>query len=133
MKIREGFVSNSSSSSFVLAVGRVKDKDALDVFLEGVNIDYMTYEQAKKCKGFRVNGCGKEILTLDTYTGAFVGIQLEPDSLYFTVYESRELMEDEDGTIWNDDYTDGQMKIFALKDQTFVDFVDTVEDYGRNG
>lgn len=38
MKIRNGFVSNSSSSSFVLGYGKVVDRDALNKYLKENNL-----------------------------------------------------------------------------------------------
>jgi hypothetical protein len=33
MKVRNGFVSNSSSSSFMIGVGHIVDKDAFDKYI----------------------------------------------------------------------------------------------------
>ncbi len=44
MKIRNGFVSNSSSSSFILAIGKVTDREKLEKFLEKHNINKYNWQ-----------------------------------------------------------------------------------------
>lgn len=132
MKIRQGFVSNSSSSSFVLAVGKVLDRAAFEEYMKGTDTSLFTSEQAEKVNGWTYS-YRSGYLCLEGFTGASARVKIEPESLYFTVYESRDLMEDEDGTVWDDDYTDEQLKVFDLSKQTFVSDVDITEDYGRNG
>ena len=44
MKIRNGFVSNSSSSSFIINIGVVEDKEKFQKFLDKHNVKHDSYE-----------------------------------------------------------------------------------------
>lgn len=132
MKIRTGFVSNSSSSSFVLAVGKVLDRPAFEEYMKGIDLGLYTSVEAEQIKDWSTYNSNGYFCT-EGFTGASARVKIEPDSLYFCTYESRDLMEDIDGTVWDDDYTVAQQKIFALPNMPFVEKVDVAEGYGRNG
>ena len=53
MKTRNGFVSNSSSSSFIIAIGKVIDKEKLLSFLKNNNISSYEYNICKKTDIFK--------------------------------------------------------------------------------
>jgi len=49
MKVRNGFVSNSSSSSFIIGYGVINDMDAFKGYCKKNNIIYTEYEDDKYC------------------------------------------------------------------------------------
>lgn len=87
MKIRNGFVSNSSSSSFIIAIAEITD---LPTFLESMkdvkfdyHYNYGTFEELLE-KGMGVNGEENE-LCVESFTSATTTMVMEPGKKYFVV------------------------------------------------
>lgn len=112
-KKRMGFVSNSSSSSFIVTIAVVRDEEKLKKFEEkiGAKLDRYNYEEI--CENYG--------------NGDFFGYLTKPseeykDEMFIHEYGREDLYEDEDGYV---DY-DVDIDIFSEKDQQL--FSATLED-----
>lgn len=84
MKIRQGFVSNSSASSFIIAIGKIIDREKFDKFIETIDMRVIS--------GFKITSVGEiaddggymgkisrdgKNIKLEAFTGAEVSMSKE--------------------------------------------------------
>ena len=130
MKIRTGFVSNSSSSSFVAFMGIVEDEEKFKEFETKNNVKYerFTYEQV--CK--EIKHCG------DFYDYLSKPNKEYENSTFVFVAENGHPEEPEDGEyddleIDFDEFSDELNCILGVQISDGVKEIETCEYTGRNG
>lgn len=143
MKLRKGFISNSSSSSFMIGVGKVNDLDKLKKELAKIKkVDYKLI-QLKDIKNSYDVHVGKSTISVESFTGDSVNLKnLSPEDwiLYFSEFGPHD-----DSDFWNEEYGEydydidltfepNQEKIRELiTNKKFFDDFDITIGAGRNG
>lgn len=145
MKIRSGFVSNSSSSSYIIGVGRVADETALVEYCNKNHIDYKIVT-TKEILEFKFNWSYiKRVINEMTYlvNNAFDGnevmLEIDPNinEKFVSINHSEEMEESEDGET-NYDIDSGYFNktgqaIFDIASCSFVKNWEVSYGAGRNG
>lgn len=140
MKIRTGFVSNSSSSSYVIGVARVTDEEKLKAFIEEHKLQYdaniYTTEEAINAGGWSppTTKIGdKTYFCCEAFDCNEVRIEIDPEKneKFVSFYHCDDIMEDEDGPVEPDVIEDGG--IYSLTEEHGVTDIKVSEGYGRNG
>ena len=138
MKVRSGFVSNSSSSSYVICVAKVTDEEKLRAFCEMHNLDCEVYttEEALNYDGWNrktTKRGDKTYFYNESFDGNEVSIEMDTEAneklVSLSYYE--DIMEDEDGPVEPDFIEDGG--IYSLKEENGVTDINVTQGYGRNG
>lgn len=106
MKLRYGFVSNSSSSSYVICVAKVIDEEKLNKFLEQYSLDAKIYttQEIINYKGWNrpVMKCGDDLyFQCESFNGDTVSIKMDSnkDEKYVSIYYGQDIDEDEYGPV----------------------------------
>lgn len=135
MKLRYGFVSNSSSSSYVICVAKVIDEEKLNKFLNQYSLDAEIYntQEAINYKG-PVRKCGDDLyFQCESFNGDTVSIKMDlsKDEKYVSIYYGQDIDEDENGPVEPAVIEDGG--IYSLSQEHGVIDIHTSEGFGRNG
>ena len=141
MKLRIGFVSNSSSSSYVIAVGRVTNQKKLEQVCQEfkLNPEFYTTEEILKDEGWNspLSKTGDNLyFKEEAFDGNQIRIPIDPskDELFVRFSDCDDCDENDWGeTLEPDDYD--FTKIWDLKEEHgIIDIEATCGcGYGRNG
>ncbi len=140
MKLRYGFVSNSSSSSYVICVAKVIDEEKLNKFLEQYSLDAKIYttQEIINYKGWNrlglVRKCGNDLyFQCESFNGDTVSIKMDStkDEKFVSIYYGQDIDEDENGPVEPAVIEDGG--IYSLSQEHGVIDIHTSEGFGRNG
>lgn len=93
MKIRKGFVTNSSSSSFIICFARVANKEKAQKIIDQFNLDVLDVAGVNGEKMWDgelgANWCGAVIYGVDNI------LEEHPDGEYIVIMDSNEAYENE--------------------------------------
>lgn len=145
MKVRQGFVSNSSSSSFIIGVGKVIDEDKITSYCKenGIDFEIMTVKEILEYKGWssvKRERQNKTFFVNKSFDGSDVSCEIDVNALdekYISVDYCQDIDESEDGdTNYNvdpDDFGETGSAIFGIGEQNGVTKFDSAYGAGRNG
>lgn len=131
MRIRAGFVTNSSSSSFIICFARIADKEKAQKIIDKYELDVFDCDGVNKEK----NWCGE--LGAD-YAGAVIWnvddiLNEHPNDKFIIIEDRNEAYEDEDGYVEYDyDFSMNDAIDAIIKDNGF-DNIEIAEGEGRDG
>ena len=134
MKVRIGFVSNSSSSSYIIAVGKIINEKLAIEYLDKYGIDYDIRTVSE------LLNYGNKYMTRAAFDGNEVSIKIDankPDDKYISIRHSEDMEESEDGDTNYDidsDYFDktGQA-IFMINEECGISNFESTYGAGRDG
>jgi len=93
MKTRNGFVSNSSSSSFIIAVGKVIDKEKVESFLDSCDMKDSYFISIEKLSGMTTlaypTNINDERIVIESFEGSSVELDrslLKEDDEVLVIY-----------------------------------------------
>lgn len=125
MKIRKGFVSNSSSSSFIVGIAEICDRTKFDAYIEKHQIDlngydqYIVTEDCDESEHWDVVKCD-DLITVNSFEVSVSTEVKKPDSQFFVVNISND---EGDSNFWNERYGEMEYDIdidYFSKDQRKV-------------
>ena len=134
MKVRSSFVSNSSSSSYVIGVARVTDEEKLEKFCRenGLDEEVYTTKEALEAKGWskptRTYG-DKTYFSCEAFNGDEVSVLMdtEKDEKFVTISDCQSIEEDENGPVDPGGYDSA---ILDLKEEHGVTNIEVSCGYG---
>lgn len=103
MKTRHGFVSNSSSSSFIVGIAEILDKAKFDEYIKEQNIElddwnqYIVTEDSEHCDIEKRN----DRLVVESFETSVSAELKKPGTIFFVTNISND---EGDGPFWNDRY-----------------------------
>jgi hypothetical protein len=145
VKLRNGFVSNSSSSSYIIGVGKLVNEE---LFIKYCNENHIGYDimTTKEIMEFKTKwSCIKRVLkdktyfVKDAFDGNEVSVEINPElnEKFVSVYYCEDIEENEDGEtdydITSNDFGQHGKAIFNIADKQLVENWDCTYGAGRNG
>lgn len=130
-KIRMSFVTNSSSSSFIICFARIADKEKAQKIIDKYNLDVFDRDGVNGEK----NWCGE--LGAD-YAGAIIWnvddiLEAHPDDEFIIIEDSNEAYYDDDGEpIYNYNFAMNDAIDEITEENGFAD-IEIAEGEGRDG
>ncbi len=142
MKIRKGFVSNSSSSSFIIGISKVSDIEKCNKYIKDNNIDkevkITTYKDIKDSKPWQIEPIRDDKLTVESFDYSSVTLDIKniEDNDYILMYaffgnEGDNEFRDEDEEYSDIDY-DIDYDFFDKEQKEVIDMFSNPEDAGLN-
>jgi hypothetical protein len=154
MKIRNGFVSNSSSSSFIVGIAKIEDKEKFDkyiadnnVILDNYNNFIISYKDINESKLYDVRNF-KNNISVDSFqtSASIFSDDFKDDDMFFITnimnnegddmfYSNDEYDLDYDIDITSFDKNQQQIYNIFFDEKTGIDITKSVAYYGagRNG
>lgn len=130
MKVRSDYVTNSSSSSYIICFARVKDKDKAQAITEKYNIDTFSKEEVEKKMYW---GC----LGADWAGACIYGVDKvlaeNPDSDFIIIEGFNEAGYDDEGEPVYDYEFDEDEAIANITEENGFTNIDTASGEGRDG
>lgn len=131
MKIRNDFVTNSSSSSFIICFARIEDEEKAKKIIDKYNLHVLDVEGVNKeknwCGELGADWCGAIIYGVDDI------LSKHPDSKYIVITDSNEAYYDDDGEPeYNYNFGIDTAIGEITEENGFAD-IDVAEGEGRDG
>ena len=132
MKIRRDFVTNSSSSSYIICFARIADEEKASKIIEKHNLEVFNVEGVNEEKNWSgelgADWCGATIWGVDKILAA------HPDDKYIIIEDSNEAEYDEDSyePIYDYDFAMNDAIDDITEENGFAD-IECAEGEGRDG
>ena len=113
MKIRSGFVSNSSSSSFIIAIAKIDDPNQAATMMNGVSewsVKTMAAKDISSNGGYDVSLSGSSAV-VESFTGDTVQVDNLKDDDYIAILS---FANGDDSDFWNEEYGEMNYDIVDL-------------------
>lgn len=131
MKIRKGFVTNSSSSSFTICFARIADKEKAQKIIDQFNLDVLdaiSVEDKKDWCGYLgASWCGAFIYGADDI------LEKHPGGEYIVITDRNDAYEDEWGDVTYDYDFSMSKAIDAITEANGFADIEVAEGEGRDG
>lgn len=130
MKVRQDFVTNSSSASYIVCFARIADKDKAQVIIDKHNIEVFSSEeiQRKMCFG----GIGADWAGAIIY-GVDKVVENNPDSNFVVIEGYNEAGYDDDyEPVYDYDFDEDTVIEDIIEENGFAD-IDVASGEGRDG
>lgn len=131
MKIREDFITNSSSSSYIICFARIADKEKAEAVIKKHDLDVFDCQgvigEKNWCGVLGADWCGATIWNVDNILAE------HPDDKYIIIEDSNDGVENEWGEATYDyDYSMDDAIAEITKENGFTD-IEVAQGEGRNG
>ena len=145
MKFRSGFVSNSSSSSYIIGVGKIINEAAFVLYCNENNINYdiMTTKEIlefeNKWRSVKRKVGNKIFFKTNSFDGNEVQTEINPnaDEKFVSIHHSEEIIEDGENEpnydVSSEDFDSTGQAIFNIANQSFIENWQDSYGAGRNG
>lgn len=131
MKIRTDFITNSSSSSFIICFARIEDMDKAQKVIDKYNLRMLDVEGVNEEKNWYgelgADWCGAIIYGVDNI------LSKHPDSKYIIITDSNEAYYDDDGEPEYDYDFGMNAAIGEITEENGFSDIDIAEGEGRDG
>lgn len=130
MKIRTDFVTNSSSSSFIICFARIEDMDKAQKVIDKYNLKALDVDDVNEeknwCGELGADWCGAIIYGVDNI------LSKHPDSKYIIITDSNEAYYDDGEPEYDYDFSMNAAIGEITEENGFSD-IDVAEGEGRDG
>lgn len=131
MKIRKGFVTNSSSSSFIICFARITDKEKAQKIIDQFNLDVLDVTGVNDERNWSgelgASWCGAVIYGVDDI------LEKHPDGEYIVIKDSNDAYYDEWGdAVYDYDFSMNEAIDAITEVNGFAD-IEVAEGEGRDG
>lgn len=131
MKIRNDYVTNSSSSSFIICFARIADEEKARAVIEKYGLDVFNKKEVEDeknwCGELGASWCGAVIYDVDKI------LEAHPEDGYIIIRDSNDAIEDEYGNVEYDYDFGMNSAIDDVKEENGFADIDVAEGKGRNG
>lgn len=131
MKIRNDFVTNSSSSSFIICFARIENEEKAKKIIDKYNLRMLNVEGVNEEKNWYgelgADWCGAIIYGVDDI------LSKHPDSKYIVITDSNEAYYDDNGELEYDYDFGMNAAISEITEENGFTDIDVAEGEGRDG